>query len=212
MRMACELWTELENLINLSGRERNAAIGAITKRFIVPERGTRRAAATWVALRKLVFDPLAQNERELGDRVTPPYPLFSYDPCPVLLSTVPAAFLPRCSPHPSSLRPSIPLTLPLCALIFRHELCGRLTAQVSTSILSKRCSSSSSSSRMSCERSEDKREAWRHPAPRPAAHPTCKKALSCWAMRASDHRSLPPEVQEVGNLMMDQCQRRRALL
>ena len=121
VRMACELWADLENLKNVSGWEQKvkepsrenslphlspfsalpftagekgrpprvdtphplpnnaqpplpflqAAIAQIRKRFIIPERGgTKRTAAVWAALRKLVFDPLAQSERDLGDKAT----------------------------------------------------------------------------------------------------------------------------------------------
>ena len=66
VRMACELWAEMEELKNMQGYEFKAAVAGIRKRFVIPERGAKRHAVTWMALRKLVFDPLAQSERELG--------------------------------------------------------------------------------------------------------------------------------------------------
>lgn len=65
LAMGCALWTELEDLKNSAGWEYKANLAALSKKYIVPERGRKKNAWLWVVLRNAVYDRLAQSELEL---------------------------------------------------------------------------------------------------------------------------------------------------
>ena len=56
LRSACGVWAELDAL-HKTGRS-TAAVAALAKKYILPERGGRRAGALWRGLRTVIYDPL----------------------------------------------------------------------------------------------------------------------------------------------------------
>ena len=67
LKIAISLWAELADLNRVDGWEYRHAVHALTQRFVVPDRGSRRHAALWRGLRSAVYDPLSARERELRD-------------------------------------------------------------------------------------------------------------------------------------------------
>ena len=65
LRAAVALWSDLSELNRVDGWEYRMQLSVLSKRYVVPDRGSRRHAALWRGLRTAVYDPMSVREREL---------------------------------------------------------------------------------------------------------------------------------------------------
>lgn len=72
LKTACDLWSELADLNSVQRWEWRPTLQALVKKYLIPDRGSRRHALVWRALRTAVYEPLALRERELQEDVELP--------------------------------------------------------------------------------------------------------------------------------------------